>query len=292
MKLLFVCTGNTCRSPMAEALWRHMGGEARSAGLAALPGQAMASLAEAVLSERGVPTQDHSARPLLPRDILAADYVLTMTAAQKEEVLRRFPWAERFVRTLGEASGLGGDIADPVGQGKEVYAATAEAIEQHLLRIRSLTPPPPVDMAVGADHAGVALKSLLEDVLKERQQSYLDMGTYDFASCDYPDFAQQVAFAVVYGKSRLGLLICGTGQGMAISANKVRGIRAAAVADPVSARLAREHNDANVLCLGARIIGEEVAKAILASFLEAAFQGGRHARRLAKIAQLEEEEAR
>jgi RpiB/LacA/LacB family sugar-phosphate isomerase len=288
VKVLFVCSGNTCRSPMAAAIWRHLGGEAESRGLHVGLEAPMAGDAVRALKELGVPVGEHRSRGVEAEDLLAADHVLTMTRSQKDELLARFPWARDFVHTLAEAAGTGGDIADPVGQGFEVYRETAETLERLIGRAKArLTPAAPYAFAVGADHAGFPLKVVLVAELERRALSVLDVGTYESESCDYPDFALPAAQAVALGRARQGLLICGTGQGMAITANKVAGVRAAAVSEPVSARLAREHNDANVLCLGARIVGEEVARAVLEAFLAASFAGGRHSRRIEKITRFE-----
>lgn len=140
-------------------------------------------------------------------------------------------------------------------------------------------------IAVGSDHAGYVLKESLKTVLLERGLEVVDVGTDGTASVDYPDFAFEVGHRVSSGEVGLGLLVCGSGIGMSIAANKVPGVRAAVCGDGFSARLARQHNDANVLCLGARITGPDLLVDILASFLDARFEGGRHARRVGKIAE-------
>lgn len=143
-------------------------------------------------------------------------------------------------------------------------------------------------IAIASDHAALALRGELRDWLSAAGHTVEDLGTHDTASVDYPDFAQRVAGKVASGEADRGVLICGTGQGMAIAANKVRGVRAAVVADPFSARMAMQHNDARILCLGARIIGASLAIECLAAWVDAAFEGGRHARRVGKIGDLEE----
>ncbi len=135
-------------------------------------------------------------------------------------------------------------------------------------------------IAVGADHAGYRLKNHLAALLLKKGLKVRDMGTDSPHSCDYPDFARAVANAVASGEVDLGLLVCGTGQGMAMTANKVPGVRAAVVLDTFSARAAREHNDCNVLCLGARVCGTGLAEDLLNSWLAASFQGGRHQARV------------
>lgn len=142
-------------------------------------------------------------------------------------------------------------------------------------------------IGLGADHAGYALKAVLADHLAARGHAVVDYGTRDPAvSVDYPDFAEAVGRAVVAGEVDLGVLVCGTGIGMSIAANKVRGVRAALVHDVTTARLAREHNDANVLALGGRLLGTTLATECVEAFLGARFED-RHRRRLDRIAALE-----
>ena len=138
-------------------------------------------------------------------------------------------------------------------------------------------------IAVGADHAGVHLKNLLADHLRVVGHDVTDHGPDSDARVDYPDYGAAVGRAVAAGDSELGVLVCGSGIGICIAANKIAGIRAATVHDVTSARLARQHNDANIVCVGARLLGEQVALDALDAFLDAEFEGGRHAGRVAKI---------
>ena len=142
-------------------------------------------------------------------------------------------------------------------------------------------------VAIASDHAGFALKQELVRYLAERQVAFDDLGTTSESSADYPDFAAAVGRAIVEGRADRGILICGTGIGMSIAANKIAGIRAALVTDVDAARLSREHNDANVIALGGRTTSPAVARAIVGVFLTAAFAGGRHAHRVEQIARLE-----
>ena len=142
-------------------------------------------------------------------------------------------------------------------------------------------------VAIGADHAGFLLKERLRIRLEQEGHQVLDEGTHSTESCDYPDFAAPVADDVVAGRADRGILVCGTGVGMSIAANKVDGIRAALGTVPEEVRLARAHNDANILTLGARFIEEPAADALVDVFLDTAFDGGRHAQCVAKIAALE-----
>lgn len=142
-------------------------------------------------------------------------------------------------------------------------------------------------IALGADHAGVQLKQQVRRLLERRGIEYEDFGTQSADSVDYPDFAARVANDVASGRFDYGILVCGSGIGMAIAANKINGIRAVAATDEPSARLSREHNNANVLALGERLTAPDVATRIVETFLDTPFAGGRHQRRLDKIAALE-----
>ena len=145
-------------------------------------------------------------------------------------------------------------------------------------------------IAIGSDHGGYALKEQIKKHLDELGLAYRDYGTDSEASCDYPIYGEAVARAVAGGEAERGIVICGTGIGISISANKVKGIRAALCGDCYSAEYTRRHNDANVLALGARVLGEGLAEKIVDTFLSTDFEGGRHARRVALISALEERE--
>ncbi|MDA8015918.1 MAG: ribose 5-phosphate isomerase B [Thermoanaerobaculia bacterium] len=143
-------------------------------------------------------------------------------------------------------------------------------------------------IATGADHAGYELKDHLAAELRGSGHEVDDVGTSSGDSVDYPDFAAAVGRKVASGEVDLGVLVCGSGLGVAIAANKIRGVRAATCNDPYSAAMSRAHNDANVLTIGARIVGEGLAEEILRAFLSTEFEGGRHGRRVGKITALED----
>jgi len=145
-----------------------------------------------------------------------------------------------------------------------------------------------VRIALGADHAGYELKGIIAKHLIERGFSIHDMGTHSTDAVDYPEYGFAVGKAVRDGEADVGILVCGTGQGMAITVNKLAGIRAAACGDTFSAKAVREHNNANILALGARVTGQGLALDIVDVFLQAEFLGGKHARRLALIADMEQ----
>ncbi len=141
-------------------------------------------------------------------------------------------------------------------------------------------------IAAGSDHAGYRLKTDLVAHLEAAGHEVIDLGTHGTDRVDYPDFGAALGRAVASGEAELGLCVCGSGIGIAMAANKIAGVRAATVHDATSARLTREHNDANVVCFGERLIGPEVAKDALDAFLAASFEGGRHVPRVAKLDEL------
>lgn len=142
-------------------------------------------------------------------------------------------------------------------------------------------------IAIGSDHAGFELKEKIKKILAEQKLSVVDFGCAGTDSVDYPDYAEKVAAAVSQGAARQGILICGTGIGMSIAANKVPGVRAALVHNAFEARMSREHNDANVLVLGGRTLKSEHLPEILHTWLSTSFGGGRHERRIDKIKKME-----
>ena len=144
-------------------------------------------------------------------------------------------------------------------------------------------------IAIGSDHGGFALKQEIMKHLEERKLEYIDFGTYSSDSCDYPQYGAAVGRAVASGSCERGILICGTGIGISISANKIHGVRAALCGDCFSAEMTRRHNDANIVALGARVVGPGLALKIVDTFLDTGFEGGRHARRIEQMMALEEE---
>ena len=142
-------------------------------------------------------------------------------------------------------------------------------------------------IALAADHGGFALKEQVKQWLEEQKIPYHDFGTLDGASCEYPDMAAAACDAVVSGACEKALLFCGTGIGISMAANKIKGIRAACCSDYFSAKYTRMHNDANALCLGGRVVGAGLAIELVDVFLHTAFEGGRHQRRIDKVAALE-----
>lgn len=143
-------------------------------------------------------------------------------------------------------------------------------------------------LVIASDHGGLALKRELMEHLRQKGVDFEDIGTYTPESCNYPDYAVKAARGVADGTYEKGILICGTGIGMSLAANKVTGIRCALCSDCFSAEMCRAHNDANMLALGGRVLGPELAKRIVDIFLETSFLGGRHAERIAMVMELDE----
>ncbi|MGA2173353.1 MAG: ribose 5-phosphate isomerase B [Verrucomicrobiota bacterium] len=301
--VLFVCTGNICRSPMAEGLFRHATQgrtdcRVLSAGVGALEGQAPSPHAVRALQELGIDISQQRSRMLTSELIDQADYIFGMTHSHVDSVNLLFPQAaeksfllREFDETLDEFEK---DISDPIGGSYETYAYCRDQIEQGIFSMLSFieqtsagqgAPAAAVRsrVALGCDHAGFQLKEALKDYLQSANTPLTDLGAGSSEVSDYPDYARAVAEAVAAGRSELGVLICATGIGMSMAANKVPGVRAALALDEQMATLARQHNNANVLCLGASIVPPERAKKILDAFLAAQFEGGRHERRIIKM---------
>ena len=144
-----------------------------------------------------------------------------------------------------------------------------------------------MNIALGCDHGGYALKQDIIQVLERLGHTYKDFGCYSLDSCDYPDFGAAAARAVASGECQMGIVVCTTGIGISIAANKVKGIRCALCTDPLMAEMTRRHNDANVLAMGAGIVGYNLAERMVDVFLTTEFEGGRHARRVDKIMAIE-----
>ena len=145
-------------------------------------------------------------------------------------------------------------------------------------------------LVIGSDHGGFLLKQEIKKHLEENKIEYIDVGCYDESSVDYPDIAKAACDNIVSGECQLGILICGTGIGISMAANKIKGIRACACSDTFSAKYTRLHNDANVLCLGGLVLGPGLANELVDAFLDTSFEGGRHARRVAQIMAIQDGE--
>jgi RpiB/LacA/LacB family sugar-phosphate isomerase len=301
--VLFVCTGNICRSPMAEGIFRHAvtgRGEYRviSAGLGAVDGQPPSAHAVRAVSELGIDISRQRSRLLTAQMVQEADYIFGMTHSHVDTVMLLYPQAAEKTFLLREfddtLDAFEKDISDPIGGSFERYAYCRDQIEQgiaSLLKFIEQSPTPLEDstipklmstIAIGADHGGFKLKKSLIDHLQKSGMTVVDFGSKSDDSVDYPDYAIPVAEQVAEGKVDAGVLICRTGIGMSMTANKVCGVRAAVVTDATTASITRHHNNANVVCFGGDT-PVETAKSILDAFLKEPFDGGRHERRVSKM---------
>jgi glycine hydroxymethyltransferase len=302
--ILFVCTGNVCRSPMAEGLFRHATkgkGDFRviSAGVGAIDGQPPSAHAVRALKELQIDISRQRSRMLTGELVHQADYIFGMTHGHVDAITLLYPQAADKVFVLREFDEtldiFEKDIADPIGGSYEVYLNVRDQIEQGIVSMlkfleqsEAATGPNvkggPINLiTIGSDHAGFQLKEQIREHLERQGIKLKDVGTKSEESTDYPDFGRAVAEQVANNQSRFGILVCGSGVGMSIVANKVPGVRAALVFNEQMAALARQHNDANVLCLGQKFTSSEVALRIIDTFLNSNFEGGRHERRVGKF---------
>jgi RpiB/LacA/LacB family sugar-phosphate isomerase len=300
--VLFICTGNVCRSPMAEGIFRRAvqgRGDYRifSAGLGAMEGQPPSPYGVQAVRELGIDISGLRSRMLTPELVQQADYIFGMTHSHIDTVMMLYPQAAEKTFLLREFDDtldfFEKDISDPIGGTYDVYLDCRDQIEQgiaSLLRFLERGAAEQIGttnqsgtIAIGADHGGFDLKEALKQHLEKRGVSVADFGARSKESSDYPDYAQAVALTVAQRKAQFGVLICTTGVGMSITANKIPGVRAALVADAHTAARARQHNNANVLCLSGETTPPDEAAKIVDAFLSASFEGGRHERRVNKM---------
>ncbi|MFP4200538.1 MAG: L-threonylcarbamoyladenylate synthase [Clostridia bacterium] len=309
--VVFVCSGNTCRSPLAASVLRstleNLGLLTLSAGTAATWGLPASGGALTAAEESGYDLHGHRSRGLVDVPWEDVALVVGMTRRHARDVgdhLRRLGLDDPPpIVTMDDLVGIG-DVPDPFLGPPEEYqeildtfegkrAAITVAIARLLDGGKSILngsdrKPTVFDtVSVACDHGGVMLKSTIKDTLWELGIEVEDLGTDSEESVDYPDFAVAGARAVAEGHADASILICGTGIGMAMTADKIPGIRAANCSEEYSATMARAHNDANVLTLGARVIGPGLAKRLVQAFCTTPFEGGRHARRVDKISRLD-----
>jgi glycine hydroxymethyltransferase len=302
--ILFVCTGNICRSPMAEGLFRHAvrGRDFKvlSAGVGAVDGQPASDHAVRALKDINIDISKHRSRHLTAELVQQADYIFGMTHSHVDAITLLYPQAAEKTFLLREfdetLDAYENDISDPIGGSYEVYLNCRDQIEQgiaSMLNFIEQTSTPPATatersgkptIALGADHGGYQLKEAIKQHLQSRGWGVVDYGATSREASDYPDYAHLVGNAVAATKNDYGILVCTSGVGMCITANKVPGVRAALVFDEQMAGQARQHNNANVLCIGAKYTEHDAALRIVESFLNSTFEGGgRHERRVNKM---------
>ena len=303
-RVLFVCTGNICRSPMAEGLFRHnvrgrSSFEVYSAGVGAMDGQPPSDYAVRALAELGIDISHQRSNSLSAELVSKADYIFGMTHSHVDDITLLYPQAAEKTFLLREFDEtldfFEKDISDPIGGSYEVYANCRDQIEQGIASMlnfldqtsgRSGNSAQGTEKGIiglGADHGGLELKEIIKEHLRVLGLKVSDLGTHSKESTDYPDYGRAVAQLVADRQVDFGILVCTTGVGMSIAANKVPGVRAALVFDEKTARMAREHNDANVMCLAGRTTPAQLAKKMVDAFLQSRFEGGRHERRVRKI---------
>ncbi|MCB1096204.1 MAG: ribose 5-phosphate isomerase B [Verrucomicrobiae bacterium] len=314
-KILFVCTGNICRSPMAEGWFREMvrgrsDYEVGSAGISAIDGQRASSHSVEVLAAEGIDITDIRSTNLHRSLAAEATHIFVMTEGHFRAIEMLFPEAAEktyLVCEFAPEASPTGEVPDPIGSGIEAYAMTLEILKRALPNVfafieqttkstsmsDSATSTSTDQTAtaiqgthriiIAADHGGLELKQAVAAYLREAGQSVDDIGTHSTDSVDYPDFARDVCVGILRGSYDVGILVCTTGIGMSIAANRYPGIQASVVFNPHSAEQTRRHNQSNVLCLSGDATTPEQAKAIVAAYLNAPFDGGRHARRVSKL---------
>ncbi len=304
-RILFVCTGNICRSPIAEGLLAHaVKGrkdiEVKSAGVATSHGQRASENGVEALRQWGVDISGIRSQPVTDDLVEWATHIYAMTRGHLDAILTFFPEAAskawlacEFEPSLAHQP----EVPDPIGMGMHAYLATRDHLSKAMpslikhidstMTANSLQQPPDpkktLRITIGADHGGVEVKQAIRDSLKAEGYVVQDVGTNTADSVDYPDFAGRVCKEVLTGEADLGILVCRTGIGMSISANRHAGIRAALVTNAGDAATTRRHNNSNVLCLGSVNVAANQAGPIVKAFLTTEFEGGRHAQRVQKI---------
>lgn len=285
---------------MAEGLFRHKYSgnpnfEIGSAGVGAMDGQSPSAHSVNACAEIGIDITTQRSNQLTTEMVQSADFIFGMTRGHVEMITAMFPAAAEktfLVREFEEGLEFyEKDVSDPIGGSLEVYQTCRDQIKQGVESLSSfveesigMAEAKIRSVAIGADHGGFDLKEQVKSCLLEQGIEVVDFGTATKDSTDYPDFARPVSESVAGGRHDAGVLICTTGVGMSITANKVPGVRAALAFDEEMAGLARKHNNANVLCLGQKITDAQTALKMVGTFVETPFDGGgRHERRVGKM---------
>jgi RpiB/LacA/LacB family sugar-phosphate isomerase len=305
--ILFVCTGNVCRSPMAEGLARHLlrgrnDIQVLSAGVGAIEGSPPSPYAVDAMADLGIDIAQLLSQPVTADLIEKCDFVFGMTRSHVESLQLLFPSASEKTFLLREfddsVDEFDKDIPDPIGFPREMYLKVRDEIQAALPIViefvdqtskeMSMTNPQQLSssqirIALGADHGGFEMKEAIKDHLARQGYQFADFGAHSTEPSDYPDFAFAVAQEIGAKTFQYGILICKSGIGMSIAANRVPGVRAALVYDEKNCKLSREHNDANVLVLSGNEIATPKAIELVDLWLTTPFEGGRHERRVKKF---------
>ncbi len=279
---------------MAEAIALHLiaaektsfhSVQAFSAGVAAGPGAPMTPEAAEALRRLKIEPHHHRSTPISRDMIAGADHIYAMTASHVEQLHAIAPDAFAKIELLDPN---GANIPDPIGGDQTLYDETARLLKKHVsARLQRGLEMSDRTLAIGSDHRGV---EMLDHIVATLRKDGFEINAFpcpEGRSCDYPDMAWHVGVAVSTGAASRGLLLCGTGIGMCIAANKVPRVRAAVAYDEITAEMSRRHNDANVLCLPADFIRSKLIERIIEKWLSTPFDGGRHARRVHKIDAIE-----
>ena len=303
--VLFICTGNICRSPMAEGLFRDYAKKnssdfaVKSAGVGAQNGLSPSENSVQAMSDIGIDITEQNSQMVTAELVKEANIIIGMTQGHVDMVNLMFPEATEKTFILGEFDQSiplhEREIADPIGGSYEVYSLCRDQIKEGIVSLlnsinqnKSMASgqsnQATVEIVFGSDHGGYQLKKILLGYLADKGINCSDFGCNSDDRTDYPDFAQRVAETITEKEDKLGILICTTGIGMSIAANKVSGARAALVTDEATAISARQHNNANIICLGSNSNDEDTAKLIVDQFIQTQFEnGGRHEKRVNKI---------
>ncbi len=303
--VLFICTGNICRSPMAEGLFRDYAKKnssdfvVKSAGVGAQNGLSPSENSVQAMSDIGIDITEQNSQIVTAGLVKEANIIIGMTQGHVDMVNLMFPEATEKTFILGEFDQSiplhEREIADPIGGSYEVYSLCRDQIKEGIVSLLNSinqnnsmasgqSNQATVEIVFGSDHGGYELKEILLGYLADKGINCSDFGCNSDDRTDYPDFAQRVAETITEKEGKLGILICTTGIGMSIAANKVSGARAALVTDEATAISARQHNNANIICLGSNSTDEDTAKLIVDQFIQTQFEsGGRHEKRVNKI---------